>query len=207
MIRLSQPRGRRIPRVMMEAQVPVVPHWLCRLSYGDALTGNMFCGGHFLIGGVSSCQVMLFTVECVHAFSFVTLNISGGTNLLCWLTLKWNGHPMWHPLFWDEWLTNKAGSIPRKIFAFRYFRGSTSTASISFAMLAFLCSDLRSDPHRYVNGGASSIILRQRVMNRLVPEIPLNESLRKGFSRILIQKSPYLCYRELGMTCLVAFTS
>ncbi|XP_028039531.1 trypsin isoform X4 [Bombyx mandarina] len=53
---LTAPRGRRIPRIMMEAQVPVVPHWLCRLSYGDALTGNMFCGGHFLIGGVSSCQ-------------------------------------------------------------------------------------------------------------------------------------------------------
>ncbi|CAG9562874.1 unnamed protein product [Danaus chrysippus] len=48
--------GRRIPRIMMEANVPVVPHWLCRLSYGDALTSNMFCGGHFLIGGVSSCQ-------------------------------------------------------------------------------------------------------------------------------------------------------
>ncbi|XP_072941878.1 trypsin-like [Epargyreus clarus] len=48
--------GRRIPRTMMEAHVPVVPHWLCRLSYGEALTGNMFCGGHFLIGGVSSCQ-------------------------------------------------------------------------------------------------------------------------------------------------------
>ncbi|KAI5643579.1 trypsin domain-containing protein [Phthorimaea operculella] len=53
---LTAPRGRRIPRVMMEARVPVVPHWLCRLSYGDSLTNNMFCGGHFLIGGVSSCQ-------------------------------------------------------------------------------------------------------------------------------------------------------
>ncbi|XP_053599822.1 trypsin beta isoform X7 [Plodia interpunctella] len=53
---LTAPGGRRIPRTMMEAQVPVVPHWLCRLSYGDALTANMFCGGHFLIGGVSSCQ-------------------------------------------------------------------------------------------------------------------------------------------------------
>ncbi|CAF4948916.1 unnamed protein product [Pieris macdunnoughi] len=53
---LTAPRGRRIPRIMMEANVPVVPHWLCRLSYGDALTNNMFCGGHFLIGGVSSCQ-------------------------------------------------------------------------------------------------------------------------------------------------------
>ncbi|XP_026745213.1 trypsin beta-like [Trichoplusia ni] len=53
---LTAPGGRRIPRTMMEANVPVVPHWLCRLSYGDALTGNMFCGGHFLIGGVSSCQ-------------------------------------------------------------------------------------------------------------------------------------------------------
>ncbi|XP_052751308.1 trypsin beta isoform X3 [Galleria mellonella] len=53
---LTAPRGRRIPRMMMEAQVPVVPHWLCRLSYGDALTNHMFCGGHFLIGGVSSCQ-------------------------------------------------------------------------------------------------------------------------------------------------------
>ncbi|XP_045533845.1 trypsin-like [Papilio machaon] len=53
---LTAPRGRRIPRTMMEARVPVVPHWLCRLSYGDALTDNMFCGGHFLIGGVSSCQ-------------------------------------------------------------------------------------------------------------------------------------------------------
>ncbi|XP_045459812.1 trypsin-like [Melitaea cinxia] len=51
-----QPGGRRIPRTMMEANVPVVPHWLCRLSYGDSLTNNMFCGGHFLIGGVSSCQ-------------------------------------------------------------------------------------------------------------------------------------------------------
>uniref|UniRef100_A0A2H1X0F7 SFRICE_023421 n=1 Tax=Spodoptera frugiperda TaxID=7108 RepID=A0A2H1X0F7_SPOFR len=48
--------GRRIPRIMMEANVPVVPHWLCRLSYGQSLTSNMFCGGHFLIGGVSSCQ-------------------------------------------------------------------------------------------------------------------------------------------------------
>ncbi|KAF9411510.1 hypothetical protein HW555_009702 [Spodoptera exigua] len=48
--------GRRIPRIMMEANVPVVPHWLCRLSYGQSLTNNMFCGGHFLIGGVSSCQ-------------------------------------------------------------------------------------------------------------------------------------------------------
>ncbi|XP_063892673.1 trypsin-like [Helicoverpa armigera] len=48
--------GRRIPRNMMEANVPVVPHWLCRLSYGESLTNNMFCGGHFLIGGVSSCQ-------------------------------------------------------------------------------------------------------------------------------------------------------
>ncbi|KOB72483.1 putative trypsin-like proteinase, partial [Operophtera brumata] len=48
-IRLPQPR-QGVPLV------PVVPHWLCRLSYGDALTGNMFCGGHFLIGGVSSCQ-------------------------------------------------------------------------------------------------------------------------------------------------------
>ncbi|XP_063823705.1 uncharacterized protein LOC135073453 [Ostrinia nubilalis] len=53
---LTAPRGRRIPRIMMEARVPVVPHWLCQLSYGDALTTNMFCGGHFLIGGVSSCQ-------------------------------------------------------------------------------------------------------------------------------------------------------
>ncbi|CAH2063899.1 unnamed protein product, partial [Iphiclides podalirius] len=53
---LTAPRGRRIPRIMMEAHVPVVPHWLCRLSYGDSLTNNMFCGGHFLIGGVSSCQ-------------------------------------------------------------------------------------------------------------------------------------------------------
>ncbi|XP_050681747.1 trypsin 3A1-like [Leptidea sinapis] len=53
---LTAPRGRRIPRLMMEANVPVVPHWLCRLSYGDALTTHMFCGGHFLIGGVSSCQ-------------------------------------------------------------------------------------------------------------------------------------------------------
>ncbi|CAH0397258.1 unnamed protein product [Chilo suppressalis] len=53
---LTAPRGRRIPRIMMEARVPVVPHWLCQLSYGDALTNNMFCGGHFLIGGVSSCQ-------------------------------------------------------------------------------------------------------------------------------------------------------
>ncbi|KAI8439866.1 hypothetical protein MSG28_001335 [Choristoneura fumiferana] len=53
---LTAPRGRRIPRLMMEANVPVVPHWLCRLSYGDSLTSNMFCGGHFLIGGVSSCQ-------------------------------------------------------------------------------------------------------------------------------------------------------
>ncbi|CAH2091594.1 unnamed protein product [Euphydryas editha] len=53
---LTAPGGRRIPRTMMEANVPVVPHWLCRLSYGDALTTNMFCGGHFLIGGVSSCQ-------------------------------------------------------------------------------------------------------------------------------------------------------
>ncbi|KAJ8726726.1 hypothetical protein PYW08_015123 [Mythimna loreyi] len=48
--------GRRIPRIMMEANVPVVPHWLCQLSYGEALTNHMFCGGHFLIGGVSSCQ-------------------------------------------------------------------------------------------------------------------------------------------------------
>lgn len=48
--------GRTIPRMMMEARIPVVPHWLCRLSYGDSLTNNMFCGGHFLIGGVSSCQ-------------------------------------------------------------------------------------------------------------------------------------------------------
>ncbi|XP_052738087.1 uncharacterized protein LOC112050225 isoform X2 [Bicyclus anynana] len=53
---LTAPGGRRIPRNMMEAVVPVVPHWLCRLSYGDSLTSNMFCGGHFLIGGVSSCQ-------------------------------------------------------------------------------------------------------------------------------------------------------
>ncbi|KAG7299929.1 hypothetical protein JYU34_016954 [Plutella xylostella] len=53
---LTAPRGRQIPRIMMEAQVPVVPHWLCRLSYSDSLTNNMFCGGHFLIGGVSSCQ-------------------------------------------------------------------------------------------------------------------------------------------------------
>ncbi|XP_050362502.1 trypsin-like [Nymphalis io] len=53
---LTAPGGRRIPRTMMEANVPVVPHWLCRLSYGDSLTRNMFCGGHFLIGGVSSCQ-------------------------------------------------------------------------------------------------------------------------------------------------------
>ncbi|XP_039746049.1 trypsin-like [Pararge aegeria] len=53
---LTAPGGRRIPRNMMEANVPVVPHWLCRLSYGDSLTSNMFCGGHFLIGGVSSCQ-------------------------------------------------------------------------------------------------------------------------------------------------------
>ncbi|XP_075972531.1 trypsin-like [Anticarsia gemmatalis] len=53
---LTAPGGRRIPRTMMEANVPVVPHWLCRLSYGESLTNNMFCGGHFLIGGVSSCQ-------------------------------------------------------------------------------------------------------------------------------------------------------
>ncbi|XP_063635783.1 trypsin alpha-like [Cydia splendana] len=53
---LTAPRGRRIPRIMMEANVPVVPHWLCQLSYGASLTNNMFCGGHFLIGGVSSCQ-------------------------------------------------------------------------------------------------------------------------------------------------------